>query len=331
MANAEQIKALVKCHLDGDDQRFLAIAMQLAATAARQGHGKFSLELKELVDAAKNRSLAPAKTIGAPVPVVQPRGELAGLLSVQYSKLRLSDLVLDSSIQERLTRVVAEHAQRHKLSSFGLTPRRKLLLVGPPGSGKTMTASSLSGEMNLPLFTIVLDGLITKYMGETAAKLRLIFDAIQKTNAVYLFDEFDAIAVKRQARNDVGEARRILNSFLQFLEQDHSDSLIIAATNHPELLDRALFRRFDDVIEYAYPTSEQAEQVIKDRLSLLNIKQVDWKEVLVNSSGLSYADMTNACNDAAKEAVMADSDVVTTSALSRALTARRRAAHEEQG
>ena len=116
-----------------------------------------------------------------------------------------------------------------------------------------MSASALAGELHLPLFTIVLDGLITKFMGETAAKLRLIFEAISQTRGVYLFDEFDALGSERASGNDVGEIRRVLNSFLQFLEQDQSDSLIVAATNHPKLLDRALFRRFDDVIEFALP------------------------------------------------------------------------------
>lgn len=325
MANAEQVKALVKCHLDGDDQRFLAIALQLAATAARQGHGKFAEELKHLLDSAKSSTIAPQAKKSMPVPVVQPRGELAGLLSVQYSKLRLADLILAESISERLERVVTEHAQEFKLRSFGLSPRRKLLFVGPPGSGKTMTASALAGEMNLPLFTIVLDGLITKYMGETAAKLRLIFDAIQSTRAVYLFDEFDAVGGKRESRNDVGEIRRVLNSFLQFLEQEQSDSLIIAATNHPELLDRAVFRRFDDVIEYSTPNDEQAKRVITDRLTVLGIERLDWNSILKETHGLSYADITNSCNDAAKETILGDAKEVSTESLLKALLVRRTA------
>src|SRR6185503_21230260 len=99
-------------------------------------------------------------------------------------------------------------------------------------------------------------------MGETAAKLRLVFDAIQQTRAVYLFDEFDALGGERTSKNDVGEIRRVLNSFLQFLEQDESDSLIIAATNHPQLLDRAVFRRFDTVIQYGLPSKAAAESVM---------------------------------------------------------------------
>lgn len=324
MANSEQIKALVQSHLDGDEDRFLTIAMQLAATAARQGHGKFAQELKDLIDHAKGRPLA-RKLKDSPVPVVQPRGELAGLLSVQYSKLKLNNLVLDQSISERLRRVLIEHGQKHKLEAFGLAPRRKLLFVGPPGSGKTMTAAALAGEMNLPLFTIVLDGLLTKYMGETAAKLRIIFDAIQSTHAVYLFDEFDALAGKRESQNDVGEIRRILNSFLQFLEQDQSDSVIIGATNHAELLDRAVFRRFDDVIQYKSPDGNHIERVISDRLSSLNIEKIHWEEVVKSAEGLSFADIVNSCNDAAKDAILADRNEVSNESLIRALAIRQKA------
>lgn len=106
-----------------------------------------------------------------------------------------------------------------------------------------MTATVLAGELSLPLFSIQLHSLITKYLGETAAKLRLIFDAISETRAVCLFDEFDALGTDRASRNEVGEIRRVLNSFLQFIEHDDSDSIIVAATNHPGLLDRALMRR----------------------------------------------------------------------------------------
>jgi SpoVK/Ycf46/Vps4 family AAA+-type ATPase len=160
-------------------------------------------------------------------------------------------MALPEVLGARLERVLTEQRERDRLREHGFSPMRKLLLVGPPGTGKTMTAAALAGEMGLPLFSIQLDGLITKYMGETAAKLRLVFDAIQSTRGVYLFDEFDALGGERGSKNDVGEIRRVLNSFLQFLEQDDSDSIVLGATNHVGLLDRALFRRFDAVLEYS--------------------------------------------------------------------------------
>ena len=139
-----------------------------------------------------------------------------------------------------------------------------------------MTASALAGELHLPLFRIQLDALINRFMGETAAKLRVVFDQVGTVRGVYLFDEFDALGTQRALGNDVGEMRRVLNSFLQFLEQDGSESILVAATNHPRLLDRALFRRFDTVIEYALPSAEAAQKVMSARLALLDTSEIDW-------------------------------------------------------
>src|SRR5690554_5978179 len=140
-----------------------------------------------------------------------------------------------------------------------------------------MTASVLAGELGLPLFEVRLDGLITKFMGETAAKLRQIFESTQQTRGVYFFDEFDAIGSQRGLANDVGEVRRVLNSFLQMIEQDDSHSLIIGATNHPEILDTALFRRFDDLLHYELPDEENIANALKGRLLHMAVKNTSWK------------------------------------------------------
>lgn len=321
MATAEQIKALIKSYIEDDDARFCAIAMQVAAHAARSGHGRLADELRTLVDEAKSRS--GAKRQKSPVPIAAPRGELSELLAASYPKVMLSEMVLADPLRQRLTRILREYRQQHKLLGHGLSPRRKLLLTGPPGSGKTMTASALSGELKLPLFIIQLDGLITKFMGETAAKLRLIFEAMERTTGIYLFDEFDAVGSERATPNDVGEVRRILTSFLQLLDQDSSNSLIVAATNHGEFLDRALFRRFDDVIEFSLPSAELALVTLKNRLSPFDTRAVDWPCVMEGSKGLSYADITRACEDAAKESILSGTTAITTERLLTALEERR--------
>ena len=329
MAKADQLKALIRTHAEGDDERFYAIAMQVAAQAARQGHTRFAQELRDLVDQAKARTKTVA--IGQqtrPVPIVQPRGELAGLLTVAYPKTRLADMALDEAVRKRIERVLVEQRQRGRIREHGLAPLRKLLFIGPPGAGKTMTAAALAGELGLPLFMIQLDGLITKYLGETAAKLRLIFDAIRETRAVYLFDEFDALGGERAARNEVGEIRRVLNSFLQFLELDESESLIVAATNHPQILDRALFRRFDSVIEYGLPSQEIADKVMRARLAQLDTSRVDWSKVLRAAEDLSHADLARACEHVAKNALLAQRTNVETGELVDAL-GERHAAHRK--
>jgi SpoVK/Ycf46/Vps4 family AAA+-type ATPase len=232
-------------------------------------------------------------------------------------------MALSETLSGRLERVIREQRQRERLRSHGFSPLRKLLLIGPPGTGKTMTASVLAGELGLPLFTVQLDGLITKFMGETAAKLRLVFEAIAETRGVYLFDEFDALGSQRGTGNDVGEIRRVLNSFLQLLELDDSDSLVTAATNHVGLLDQALFRRFDAVFEYELPTPAIAAEVMKDRLALLDTQAVDWDAAMASAEGLSHAELTRACEQAAKDTLLNDTTVLKAEELVAALDERR--------
>src|SRR5258706_13513664 len=289
MTTARHIVALLQSYVAEDNERFLSIATQLAAHEARQGHGKLAQELRELIDSAKGKSATVARRGAGPVPLAQPKGELSGFLAARYSDIRLSSMVLTPELHDRLARVLKEQRQQERLRARALTPRRKLLLVGPPGSGKTMTAAAIAGEIKLPLFTVLYEGLIGKLLGETAGRLRLVFDAIALQRGVYFFDEFDAIGTQRSGPNDVGEIRRVLNSFLQFLENDDGPSLIIAATNHPELLDKALFRRFDDVITYGLPDPEIARGILEARLSQYSIDGVSWGSVLENAAGLSQA------------------------------------------
>lgn len=294
--------------------------MQLAAHETRRGHNNFAKQLRELIDEA--RTLKPNRA-SRPVPLVQPKGDLAALISANYSDTRLASMVLTKALKERIKRVVTEQRQHHRLLEHGLQPRRKILLIGPPGSGKTMTASALAGELTLPLFTVVFESLITRFMGETASKLRLVFDAMLQTRGVYFFDEFDAIGARRTERNDVGEIRRVLNSFLQFLENDDSESLIIAATNHPEILDQALFRRFDDVIRYDLPDSSIAKGILKARLSKFEADDMDWKDMVESMSKLSQAEIARVADEATKRAILNERTHVTRDDLLAAIAERK--------
>ena len=324
MARADQIKALIRRHAAGDDQGFYAVAIQLAAQAARQGHTSLAEELRKLIDESREKGAA-APRRGKLLPMAQPRGDLAGLLDLSYPKTRLADLSLAHDATERLERIVLEQRQSERLRAHGLLPTRHVLLVGPPGTGKTMTADALAGELSLPLFTIRLDGLITKFMGETAVKLRVVFEAIAQTRGVYLFDEVDALAGERALANDVGEIRRVLNSFLQFLERDPSDSLILAATNHPKLLDRAIFRRFDAVLTFDLPDEVQARELIETKLALFDISRVNFEPIAGAARGLSQGEISRACEQAAKTTVLANRKSIETETLLSALDERRQA------
>jgi SpoVK/Ycf46/Vps4 family AAA+-type ATPase len=318
MASAEQVKALLQSHVEGDNQRFYSVAMQVAANEAKRGHGKLAVELRNLIDEAKSK-----RTPAGVIPLHRPAGDLADILSVSYPKERLGQLVLDEVLEGQLKRIIREQHKAAKIYAHGLSPRRKLLLVGPPGTGKTLTAAVLACELGLPLFQVRLDGLLTKFMGETAAKLRQIFDVTLDSRGVYFFDEFDAIGSHRGLTNDVGEIRRVLNSFLQMIEQDQSHSLIIAATNHLEILDQALFRRFDDVLHYELPDSSQIAELLQARLAGFPSKRVSWKKLADSASNLSHAEITKAADDVIKDALIDERAEITETHIRTMLVERR--------
>ena len=305
MATAEQVKSLIRSYGNADQERFFTIALQVAAHEAKQGHATLAHEIRELVDKERHSAHKYLKVVPFPK-------DLKGLVLTEEPDVPISALVIEPVMERRIQRVIHEYRQQNKLKSHGLSHRRKILLVGPPGTGKTLTAKVLAHELRLPLHIIQVDRLVTKFMGETSAKLRQIFDFMQQQHGVYLFDEFDAIGGERTLENDVGEMRRVLNSFLQFIEQDKSDSLIVAATNNPKLLDKALFRRFDDVLHYQVPTEDERHHLIGNVLGTFMEPRFGWKKVLAASDGLSHAEIDHACRDAIKTAILSDKSKTST-------------------
>lgn len=322
MATATQIKELLKTHGEGDDERFYAIAMQVAAAEARQGHELLAQDLRHLVEKArmrKNENGMYARIVH----LAQPTGEAAELLEEVEDPRRLKDVVMDGALAERMQRILSEQKHMDRIRAAGLTPRNRLLFIGPPGCGKTLTASALANEIGVPLLVVRLDSLITRYLGESLSKLRLIFETINRTRAVYLFDEFDSIGYMREATNDVGEMRRVLNCFLMNIEKLRSESLIIAATNFAGKLDRALFRRFDDVVEFGLPGEEESWDTIRQLLSSVKTDKLYKSELCEAAKGLSYGEITRACEETIKEMIITHADKITNGMLLNALTERR--------
>ncbi|MDR3260099.1 MAG: AAA family ATPase [Fusobacteriaceae bacterium] len=292
MATIEQLKALVRTHFEADEEKFKSIALQIAAHEARAGHIVSAREIRDIVQSPKNN-------------IKKKKFELLNkndILDLSSSDVQMKDLILSESLNVKINRILTEYKNRDLLGKNGLKNRSKILITGEPGTGKTMTAAVLANELGLDLFVIQIDKLITKYMGETSIKMRQVFEQIEDYPSVYLFDEFDAIGSDRTLDNDVGEMRRILNSFLQFLENANSYSIIIAATNSPNILDKALFRRFDDVLKYEIPDINQIEMILLNKLkdispqSIFNINI--YKKIV--ELYLSHADIIRACNEAIK-------------------------------
>ena len=301
MAALEQIKSLIRSFGEGDENRFYATAMQIAAAEARQGHTALAEELKKMIDKAK-LSKSKESVLIKKLPVNSAQKELDDLLELVRPEVKLKDMVLSKNVRNSIQRVLDEQRKIDILESHGLSARRKLLFTGAPGCGKTMSAHVLASELGLPLFIIRLDGLISRYMGESIAKLRLVFDAMRDFRAVYLFDEFDSIGTSRTAGNEVGEIKRVLNSFLLQIEKDDSRSLIIAATNLPESLDVALFRRFDDIIQFPLPTEEDIYQLFDLEFTGFHLPStIDLRKVTHKAIGLSFADIHRIVSDVWKD------------------------------
>ena len=313
MATAEQLKSLIKSHFSNEPERFYSIALQLAAYEAKKGHPALAHSIRELIELERKKS--------GPKILKFPQ-DLKGLVLPEKPEISKNTLVINSELKERINQIIQEYRQQSKLKSFGLSHRRKILLIGPPGTGKTMTAKVLAYELHIPLYIIQVDKLMTKFMGETSAKLRQIFDLIEKEHGVYLFDEFDAIGGERSLDNDVGEMRRVLNSFLQFIELDSSDSFIVAATNNPKLLDKALFRRFDDVLYYDYPNEDEIKKLILNTLGTFKPSKIEWGSIISKSKSLSHAEIVLACTDAIKKSILGNKKKATTKEIIKMLEQR---------
>ena len=296
MATAEQIKSLIRSHLSENREQFFTLALQIAAHEARQGHSVLAQEIREMVDRTR-RSWADKKIVTFPA-------NLTGLILSEESAQPMHSIVVNDLLKQRIERIILEFRQQSILKRHGMSHRRKILLSGLPGTGKTMTARVLATALKQPLHIIQMDKLVTKFMGETGAKLRQIFDRMSEFNGVYLFDEFDAIGGERDLGNDVGEMRRVLNAFLQLIENDHTDNLIVAATNNPRLLDRALFRRFDDVLHYQLPGQEERERLIANLTGSFLGKQFPLKKAAMEGEGLSHSEIDYACRDANKQTIL---------------------------
>ena len=297
---ANEVLALVRSHNERDDAAFSMSVARIKANATRKGHHNLAAALERHVKPAPNLT---GQLIKLP-------HNLETLIVETIPSVSMSDLIVGTGTAAALRTVLDEQANRRVLLDAGFAPAARILLHGPPGTGKTMTAAVLAHELGLSLRTVRVDGVIDRYMGQASSHLRVIFDEVHSHRAVYFLDEIDALAASRGG-DDVGEARRIVNTLLTMLEEAGSLSVVVAATNYTQILDHAIHRRFDLIVGYGLPTAAEARSVIDNRLGAMaaDIVWDDLPEGVFN--GRSQADLVHAAETAAKQALLNGRETVT--------------------
>ena len=227
------------------------------------------------------------------------------LVSFVPRELLKHHMVLPCDVEKRLLLIEKEFIAKERLGKYNLLPKRKILLYGKPGCGKTLSAERIAWNLGLPLLKVRFDALLSSYFGESASNLRAVFDYCQRDPVVLLLDECDFIAKSRTSTQDVGEVPRIVNMLLTLLDEYNAPGLVIAATNLKITLDEALFRRFDDIIELPMPQIEERERLIKMTLSAIPISSsVDFRALSEQLDGCSYANIVLIAQRAAKYSVL---------------------------
>jgi SpoVK/Ycf46/Vps4 family AAA+-type ATPase len=220
-------------------------------------------------------------------------------------------MILNDEIEGRLLIIEKEYAAKERLAKFNLTPKKKVLLYGEPGCGKTLAAERLAWNLGLPLLKVRFDSLLSSYFGESASNLRSVFDYSKNEPVVLLLDECDFIAKSRTSSQDVGEVPRIVNMLLTLLDEYSSPGLVVATTNLKVSLDEALFRRFDDIIEIPKPSVVEIKKLLTTTFSAINVsKDIDWQLLANNLEGHSAANIVSIAQNAAKSCILEGSKIV---------------------
>lgn len=246
MARADLLVALVKSGAGGDELAFRRATEALIAEEENKRHGVLASQLSDALSRRRQNSHANVAPFA--------RNEAAaGLFYEREPERTLANLVLPTEVRQAINDLVEEHHRRDLLRSHGVEPRHRLLFIGPAGDGKTSLAEAVATELALPLLSVRYEGLIGSYLGETAARMEALFAAVRVRPCVLFFDEFDAVAKERGDTHETGEIKRVVSSLLLQVDQLPSHVIVIAATNHAELLDRAVWRRMQLRLELPKP------------------------------------------------------------------------------
>jgi SpoVK/Ycf46/Vps4 family AAA+-type ATPase len=321
--NADILKRLVRAIAERSQGDLDRLAKKVIESERETGHIKLAGELDRILERARSRSGPNGPPDLRELPSSRRYREL--LVSMCPRETLEHHMVLPPDVDERFTRIEREYAARERLSSYGLRPRKRVLLYGPPGCGKSLGAKRLAWNTSLPLMKVRFDALLSSYFGESAGNLRIVFEAAKERQCVLLLDECDFIARSRTNGRDIGEASRVVNTLLQLMEEYDAPGILVATTNVESSLDEALFRRFDEVFCVPPPGPSEIERLLHATLSSVKVATaVDWKSLVDELRGSSAAYVVKAAQDAAKAAVLVGRKTVEETDLRRAIGELRR-------
>jgi len=308
MTTTELIKQLFLSFSSNDNNAFEQAAREYIEREKRKKH---NIVAKELEKALYN-------TVGKPIsekryknnlPIPRDTEKGFPLLEIQHFEKSFDSLIIPADTKNQLEQIIREFKDSDILATYNLNNKKKILLCGKPGTGKTFSAQIISSVLNIPLVYIRFDAIISSYLGETAGNLRKVFDYIENGTWIVLFDEFDIIGKNRDDNHEHGEIKRVVNNFLQMLDNTKGNSIILAATNHQNILDPAIWRRFDDVIYYDLPNKKNRHQLFDNYIKpIKREKKIDLLKISGKTSGLSPADIKMITEEAMKTAIINSKD-----------------------
>ena len=299
MAKADHIKKLVASY--GRSQDFRAAALRIIDEAANQGKKPFADALRKILDANVGPDYQTSQprltSLGSQV---DPATSLIDEINVTRG---LRDIVLNADTRSLIEGIIEERRRSEELRRHRLPLSTRILFAGPPGCGKTFCAEVIARELSLPLFAARIDVLVSSFLGETAGNLRRLFEFAGRRPCVLFLDEFDALARTRSDTTEHNELRRVVNTLLHMIERFRGPGLVIAATNLPQFLDEAIWRRFDDVVSFDPPGEREIALLLARQFANFP-PHFDLESISPKLIGMSYADIERVCVDAIKKAVL---------------------------
>lgn len=320
MANGKVLRQLIKAGASGDSEEFRRASEAVIQDERQKQHHLLANDLEKIL---YGEHLKPAgrsaHSILPASPVDKERG--LPLIDIRQAQRPLEEMVLHDNSRAAVEELLEEHRRSDVLRSYGMKPSGKVLFHGPPGCGKTLAAEVIAFELDLPLAIVRLDALVSSFLGETAANLRKVFEFIAEQPLVVLFDEFDAIGKERSDSGEHGELRRVVNAVLQMMDAYQGKSLILAATNHEQILDSAIWRRFDETIDFPLPDIEQLQQILSLKLRGVRRQfELDEKHVVELFEMRSGADVERIVRRAIKRMILRGQEFLTVKDLKQAIT-----------